>query len=129
MEGGQTMSKKIPSEEDFARAKKFMADRYRNLDAVETAVKQRFKVRCPLHNVYLLAQEDVDFRAYVFFETDADVSACKADGTTKALEDAFYDELARYGRGERSKIVVAFEWDSHENVEKNYDGDYLSRLR
>ena len=123
------MSSNIPSEEDFARAKKFMADRYRSLDAVENAVKLRFVPCCPLHNVYLLAQEDVDFRAYVFFKKETDVLACKADGTTTAIETAFYDELARCGRGKRGEIVVAFEWDSDENVEKNYDGDYLSRLR
>ena len=123
------MSNNILSEEDFARAKKFMADRYRNLDAVENAVKLRFMKCCPLHNVYLLAQEDVDFRAYVFFENDVNVLECNANGTTNAMEDAFYDELARFGRGRRGEIVVAFVWDSHENVEKNYDGDYLSRLR
>lgn len=123
------MNNNIPSEEDFARAKKFMAERYRNLDAVENAIKLRFLPHSPLHNVYLLAQEDVDFRAYVFFQMDADVLACKADGTTSAIEDAFYEELARYGRGKRGEIVVAFEWDSNENVERNYDGDYLSRLR
>lgn len=123
------MNNNIPSEEDFARAKKFMAERYRNLDAVENAVKRRFLSHCPLHNVYLLAQEDVDFRAYVFFKKDADVVTCKADGTTLAIEDAFYHELARFGRGKRGEIVVAFEWDSDENVERNYDGDYLSRLR
>jgi len=123
------MNNNIPNNDDFARAKTFMAERYLNLDAVENAVKLRFLPHVPLHGIYLLAQEDVNFRAYVFFNTDADVLACKADGTTAAIEDAIYDDLARFGRGKRGDIVVAFEWDSDENVRRTFDGDYLSRLR
>lgn len=84
---------------------------------------------CPLHNVYILWQRDVDFRAYVFFKMDHDIQECKINGITTAIEDAVYEELARYGRGKRADIVVAFEFDSDENVDRNFDGDYLYRLR
>jgi hypothetical protein len=123
------MKNNIPSDEDFARAKKFMSERYQNLDAVENAVKLRVGSHCPLHGLYLLAQEDVDFRIYVFFDADGDIERCKENGTTTTIETAAYEELERFGRGKREEIKVAFEYDSHENVIKNYDGDYMFRLR
>ena len=119
----------IPSEEDFARAKKFMEERYRNLESVENAVRTQFSPRCPLHNVYLLAQEDVDFRMYVFFKMDKDIEECREKGILSELEDFVYDELEKVGRGKKNEITVAFEYDSDENVAANYGDDYYLRLR
>ena len=130
MEGGSIVPNyKIPSDEDFARADKLMVERDRHLMGVCENVKRRFTRSCPLHNVYVLWQRDVDFRAYIFFKKDKDVEDCKENGTMKAIEDAVYEELERHGRGKRGEIAVAFEWDSDENVDNRYDGDYLLRLR
>jgi len=122
-------STNIPTEEDFARAKRLDAQRNRHLDRVSENVKQRFVHRCPLHNLYLFLDSEVDFRTYVFFKTDADISQCKANGMATAIEDAVYEELEWYGRGKRGECVVAFEYDSDENVQRNFEGDYLFRLR
>jgi len=122
-------STNIPTEADFARAKRRDAERNRHLDRVSENVKQRFVHRCPLHNLYLFLDSKADFRMYVFFKTDADISQCKANGMTTAIEDAVYEELERYGRGKRSECVIAFEYDSDENVQRNFEGDYLLRLR
>lgn len=121
--------KRVPSEEALARAKQKMAERDRHLAQISNNIKNRFMSQCPLHNVYLLWQRDVDFRAYVFFKIDADVLASKNDGMATLIEDAVYEELEKYGRGKRSEIVVAFEYDSDENVSRLYNGDYLARLR
>lgn len=128
MEGSSEM-KKVLSEEDLARAKQKMRERDRHLTQVCENVKSRFMTVCPLHAIHLIWQRDVDFRTYVFLKTDADVEFCKSNGTTAAIEAAVYEELERYGRGKRGEIVVAFEFDSHENVEKKFKGDYLLRLR
>jgi hypothetical protein len=120
---------RLPSEEDLDRAKRKMAERDRHLTQVCENVKNRFLSNCPLHNVYILWQRDVDFRAYVFFNTDTDVVECKSNGTITAIESAVYEELERFGRGKRGEIVVAFEYDSNENVDRKYEGDYLLRLR
>ncbi len=45
------------------------------------------------------------------------------------ISKAVFSELEEFGRGGRNKIHVEFEFDSYENVERNYDGDYYSRLR
>lgn len=125
---GNTMSS-IPSDEDFARAKRKMAERDRNLDQVCANVKRRFENECPLYNVYVLWQRDVDFRAYVFFDEDKDIDVCKRNGIVDKIENCVYDELAIAGRGKRDEIVVAFEYDSDENVVRNFGGDYLLRLK
>jgi hypothetical protein len=120
---------KIPSDEDFERADKWMEEQDRHLSQVCERVKSLFKSKCRLHNIYLLWQRDVDFRTYVFFKKNSDLEACKSNGIVTSIESAVYDELERFGRGKRGEIEVAFEYDSHENVTKNYDGDYLLRLR
>lgn len=119
----------IPTEEDFARASRLARERSRNLDKVSEAVGRRFMSIAPLYNVYILNQRDVDFRAYVFFNKDKDINACKSSGVIRDLIDFVYDELERAGRGKRGEITVGFEFDSHENVLANYEGDYLLRLR
>jgi hypothetical protein len=119
----------IPSNEDFERAKRLDRERSRNLDLVCENVKSSFMKKCALHNVYILSQQDVDFRAYVFFKKDKDVEECEANGTLQAIEDFIYAELDRVGRGKQGEITVAFEIDSDENVAANYGGHYYLRLR
>jgi hypothetical protein len=125
------MSKKsrIPTVEEFRRASQYMAERFRNLERVRGAVLSRFKDLSPLHTFDILPQSDVDFRAYVFFETNKDVDACQKNGISQQIEDCVYEELERAGRGQRTAIKVAFEYDSDENVIANYEGNYFLRLR
>jgi hypothetical protein len=125
---GDKMSN-IPSDEDFARAHKLAAERFRNLDRACENVKQHFKRICPLHNIHILPQGDVDFRAYVFVNKNTDLEACKHNGITQEIEDFVFKELELAGRGKKADTTVAFEWDSDENVLANYEGDYFLRLR
>lgn len=119
----------IPSDADFERAKRLARERSRNLDGVCDRVKEHFKGTAPLHNVYILPQRDVDFRVYVFFRTDADIELCEVAGVSREIRDEVYAALERAGRGRRDDIKVAFEYDSDENVDRNFEGDYSLRLR
>jgi hypothetical protein len=119
----------IPSDDEFARAKRAMAELDRNLEHVTQLVIGRCSKFCRIHNMYILWQRDVDFRVYVFFSTDADIREYSECGITKTIEEYVYNELELAGRGKRSDITVAFEYDSDENVQRHYDGDYLARLR
>jgi len=119
----------IPSDEELDRASKMMEQQFHNLDVVKQNIIGRFKSNCPLFDFRILPQGEDGFRAYTFFNQDKDIEQCKLSGTTSAIEDAVYEELERVGRGKRGETVVAFEWDSDENVDNNYDGDYLLRLR
>lgn len=119
----------IPTDADFKRAKKLMRERSRNLESVREEVLRRFRGRAPLHNVYVLAQRDVDFRAYIFFRTEHDVAKCRRSGVTERIKEAIIEELHRVGRGGKTGISVDFEVDSDENVRANFEGDYFLRLR
>lgn len=127
MEGSRMSN--IPSDEDFARAEKRDRERSRNLEEVRAAVLARFKRVCHLYEFFILPQIDVDFRAYVFFETDRDTEACKRDGTTQEIVDFIYSAIEHAGCGRKGQSKVGFEFDSDENVKAHYQGDYFLRLR
>lgn len=128
---------KIPTEEDFARASRLMEERHRHLHEICEAVTRRFKTPwwgwfakpSPFHSIYLFCDSTADFRAYVFFQKNKDIHDCGANGVRKLVEESVYDELERFGRGKRGDIVVAFEWDSDQNVRKQSNGDYFLHLR
>lgn len=119
----------IPSDEEFERASQLMEMRSRGLDEVRESVKRYFAVQCPLNEVFILPQRDVDFRSYVFFEKNDDIENGKRNRVVQSIEDFVYQELERVGRGKREKLSVVFEWDFYENVVANFEGDYFLRLR
>ena len=118
----------IPSDEDFKRASRLMKERSSKLDAVRDAVRSKFKLRGSLHDFFILDQMDVDFRAYVFFQTNDALVASERNGLRDEIVDYVYSELARVGRGGRGKSRVAFEFDTDENVTANFGGDYYLRI-
>ena len=119
----------IPSDEDFARADRLDAERSRNLDKVSENVKRHYREICPLHDVYLFPERG-NFRACIFFEKDRDLESCVHDGITQEIEDFVYAELERAGRGRKEEIRVAFEFDSDERIDAEFEGDYYNcRLR
>lgn len=119
----------IPSEEEFARAKRVMREESRNLDRVADNVERHFSSRCRLHMVYILPQRDVDFRIYIFFNTDNDLVISKQRGLTEEISTFVREELERAGRGQKESLKLAFEFDSDENVIRRFHGDYFDRLR
>ena len=120
---------RIPSKEDFARADKLDRERWYNLDMVEKSVFRHFKDLCPLHDFALLPGRGLHgFQAYVFFEKDDDMEACKRSGLARQIEDYLYTELERAGRGHRTENSIRFEFDSHEHVVAKWGGDYYLRL-
>jgi hypothetical protein len=132
LEGGEVnenTNNSIPSKEDFARAKKLMRDKFRNLNVVQENVSRHFKDQFPLHDFVLLPGEGLHgFQAYVFFEKDDDIEACKRSGLARQIEDYLYTELERAGRGHRTENSIRFEFDSHEHVVAKWGGDYYLRL-
>ena len=119
----------IPSDDDFERVSRMMEERFKHLEKVKNKSKKYFSKRCPLYDFYILPQGDSGFRAYVFFEKEEDKERCKKEGIFEQIEGFVLDKLERYGKGKREDISVAFEWDSNENVEAKFGGDYFARLR
>ena len=119
----------IPSDDDFAKAKRLAKERSRNLDAVNKSVMLHFKDKCPLHYFILIPQRNNEFWAGVFYISDDDISICEKNGVSDQIQRFVYAELEQQGRGKREEIEIAFEFDSDENVNRNFEGDYFLRLR
>ena len=126
---GDTKMNRIPSDEELDRASRMMEQQFQGLDVVKDTVVSRFKNTCPLYDFHILPQGQDRFRAYVFFNTNADVQKCTEVGIVEEIKACGYEELQRVGRGKIGETAVAFELDSDENVTANYEGDYFLRLR
>lgn len=122
------MKNNIPSEEDFARASAAMKKRSRGLSDVRERMLNHFKSSGMLHEFFILDCSDRAFRAYVFYPKDKDITVAHKSGLEAEIKDAVYDALEKVGRGDRNTLEVVFEIDSHENVEREFEGNYYNRL-
>lgn len=131
--GGCKMSKRnyknVPSEEDFQRAELADRERQRGLSQIRDCILNRFS-KYGVHEVFVFfSPQKNTFGAYIFFQWNRQVEEAEESGLTSTIKEAIFDELDHAGRGIRNTIKVDFEFDSHENVEQNFDGDYYNRLR
>ena len=121
--------KTIPSAEDFARAKLIMRKNYQGLSEVSESILKLFRKR-GLHEIFVLYSPKTDsFGAYVFYDLESQIEEARDSGLEKEIRNSVFSELERVGRGSRDAICLDFVFDSHENVELNYEGDYFLRLR
>lgn len=127
--GGRKVSKGVPSEEDFARASAAIKERSRGLSEVRQKILDHFRSSGELHEFFILDCAERSFRAYVFYPREKDVEMARKSGLESRVKDSVFKELANVGRGGRDTIEVKFEWDSHENVERHFEGNYFNRLR
>lgn len=74
---------------------------------------------------------DESLGIWFFFENDDELAKYRLDGTTGTIEALFNDHLEAAKKPYSfSKLpAVVFEFDSHENVLRNYQGSYFLRLR
>jgi len=129
MGGGEMSQNSIPSEEDFRRAEAADEHRHRGLSQVREQVLNRFS-GSGVHEAFMFYSPNTDtFGAFVFYRWDRQIKEAERSGLTSQIKDAVFEELQNVGRGDPNTIQVEFEFDSHENVERNYEGDYYNRLR
>ena len=128
--GGCEMSKNnIPSEEDFKRAEIADQERHRGLSEVRNRILHRFR-KDGVHETFMFfSPEKNSFGAFVFYRWNRQIEEAEELGLTSQIKNAVFEELEKVGRGNRGAIRVDFEFDSHENVEQNYEGDYYMRLK
>jgi hypothetical protein len=128
--GGNNVSKnKIPTEEEFARAKAAMRQNDRGLSEVCERMLNRYKDE-GVHKVFVfLSPHHREFGVYVFYRLDRQIAESDASGLSARIQVAVIDELVAVGRGSREELAVTFQFDSHEGVEREYGGDYFDRLR
>jgi hypothetical protein len=74
-------------------------------------------------------ETDFDASVWVFYDTDLNVRRLTEDGTDANLRREFLAILGADGYPPEWLSQVDFLADSHENVERNYEGSYFFRLR
>ena len=122
-------SNNIPTDEDFKRAEAADAERNRGLNEVSVQVLHRFE-KNDVHKVFMFYSQRIDtFGAFIFYRWDKQISEAEKSGLASQIKKAVLEELENVGRGDCESLRVDFEFDSHENVEQNYEGDYCLRLR
>jgi len=96
---------------------------------VRSRILERFQA-AGLHEAFVLYSPAKDiFVAHLFYRRNSQINEAEASGLTAQIKHNIVEELVRVGRGNCETIKVNFEFDSHENVEANYEGDYYLRLR
>ncbi len=86
----------------------------------------------PLHRVeYVVPFVDMDFSlsAWLFFETDDQLRQQRTIRRLATIKNTFKGILQSLGYAPEWIREIGFVFDSHENVERNYEGNYFYRLR
>jgi hypothetical protein len=106
------------------------------LDFVDLAKTQTLSwaksVNIKIHNIYTVIPfviTDKSLSVWLFFETDYLVNQYYQDGTVDKVKDHYLLSLQKMSYPFAYLQSVTFEVDSHENVEKNFEGSYFYRLR
>lgn len=120
---------KIPSDEEFKRASQALARRARGLSQVRDRIKNRFRDNEALYEFFIMDSSEVSFYAYIFYRRNRQIEEARVSGLESEIVNAVWEEMEGVGRGDRGMIDIQFEFDSDENVEKNYEGEYYLRLR
>jgi hypothetical protein len=74
-------------------------------------------------------ETDFSLGVWLFYDTDRSVADLDRDGTTARVQQEFLSILGAGGYPAAWLPPVTFAVDSHENVERIYEGSYFYRLR
>lgn len=86
----------------------------------------------PIHKVdYVSAFEEWNdsLGVWVFYDTDLSLKESNANGVSSRVKDKYQEILTMHSYPFSEFPKISFEFDSHENVMKNYEGSYFYRLR
>ena len=119
----------IQIEADIARAEAADLEDDRGLNDVSEIIIKKFKTK-GVYKIFMFYSDDpIRFGARVFYETNDQVAAAKKSGLNDEVCHAVYQALLQVGRSSATPENVDCEFDSHENVKKVCNGNYLTYLR
>lgn len=128
MGGYIVASRKIPTEEELLHASNVLRRRARGLSKVREVLRGKFATT-PMHDIFVMDRSEHEFHAFVFYKNKQHVDKAAKSGLSQEITDAIFEELEVSGRGGRSENELVVEFDSDENVQEEYEGDYYLRLR
>jgi hypothetical protein len=101
--------------------------RSRVIDFVKTARQPQF-----LNEIQFVPHFDSvvqpSLDVYVFYTTENELKNAQHDGTSRLVETRILEDLDASDVGKLAGVEVRIEFDSDENVTKNYQGNYYLRL-
>ena len=110
---------KIPSEEDFARAKQRMRQRSAKEAEFKSAILSKLPENQPCHDIWIWLSDDGCTVSYIF-PTDSDLKKDETKEIVRAVETSAQNQRIE-------KVVI--EYHSHEYVLKQYNGNYDKYFR
>jgi len=118
----------IPSKDDFSRAKAAMRKNDQGLSQVRDEILAQFGNK-GLHEFFIFySLKSSEFGAYVFYCKNHDIEDAKKSGLSEDIKFSVLNELKKIRLFSMDTIKINFEFDSNENVEKNYIANYYNRL-
>ena len=66
---------------------------------------------------------------YIFYKKNKQLAESQTNGIVERTKDEIKNILEKLGYFNEFDDTIKFEFDTHENVKKNYKGNYFYRLR
>jgi len=110
---------KIPSEEDFTRAKQRMRERSEKESLFKTAILAKLSGKQPCHDIWVWVSDNECTVSYIF-PTDSDLKKNETKEIVQAVETSAQNQGIEN---------VVIEYHSHEYVMKEYNGNYDKYFR
>lgn len=79
--------------------------------------------------IHFVPMFDFSLEVYIFYENDNDILKNQTNGITDSVKKTFLKAISDMGYMQHFGDSITFIFDSHENVVKNYEGNYFLRLR
>ena len=86
------------------------------------------KNNCKIYNIECVAQFGMSVDIYIFYKTDKELNIYKESNILDLTKDAVMNILTEIGYVEEFNDKVRFSFDSDENVQRKYLGNYGLRL-
>ena len=118
----------IPSDENFRRASEAIRKRSRGLSEIRDEILNKFRGSV-IHEFFIFDLSEKSFKAFVFYNTNKQLEESDNTEFAEELQETIFELLEKFGRGKREDIDLKLEFDSHENVNQLFGGDYFTRLR
>ena len=120
---------KVPSDEDFARAKAALKLNDHGLSEVRDSVLKRYSNQDVYEFFIFYSRPTNTYGAYVFYGYNHQIIESYHSGLSAEIRSFVLEQLSLVRRVRTSDMVVDFTYDSNENVEQNYESNYYNRLR
>ena len=114
---------------EYQEARKAMIKQWDYLEKAIPRIKHWAKKNnCNIYRIHCVAQFGMSVDIYIFYKTDKELNIYKESNILDLTKEAFMNILTEIGYVEEFNDKVRFSFDSDENVQRKYLGNYGLRL-